>query len=66
MLIFAIVKGGKKVKTLKAVNMETIFRNFTKYAREKGFTTCVYSTESFGNSAWQNKNGETIILVPEN
>lgn len=66
MLIFLILRNGKKVKTLKSVNMETVFKNFAKYANEKGFKTCIYSQDSFGNTAWQNNKGETLTLVTGN
>lgn len=65
-LVFGIYRGDKKVKTLKAKTMETVLKNFTKYAKEKGFLQCIYSVHSFGNTAWQNKNGEVLLLTSEN
>lgn len=66
MLYFSIYRDGKKVKSLKAATMETIFRNFTKYCNEKGFSQCVYNASSFGNSAWVNVHGQVMTLQADN
>lgn len=63
MLLFNIVAGGKTVKTLRARSMEAILDKYVKHCKSQGFTTCVYATTSFGNSAWQNSRGELMLLT---
>lgn len=68
MLIFGIYReaDGKRVKKISAVTMDTIFKNFFKYALDRGFEEPVFHTASFGNTAYKNKNNDILILRPEN
>jgi hypothetical protein len=64
MLVFTIDRGGQNVKVLKSARLTTILADYVDYCHKRGFRHCVYSADSYGNYAWQNKYGEVLLLKP--
>jgi hypothetical protein len=63
MLNYSVVLRDKKVKSLKAVNMDTIYVNYNKYCKSRGFRKDVQHRGSVGFVAWENPKGEQLLLL---
>lgn len=51
---FIAVVNNKKVKTFTAKTIDTIYKNFNAFAKEKGFVKQVQADNSFGYLGWSN------------
>lgn len=66
MLVFGVYnEKGKRLKTLKARTVDTIYKNYNAYSKKKGFIILVENSNSFGYFAWANDRGEQLILYRE-
>lgn len=62
-LQFGVYLGPRRVKRITAKTVETIYKNYNKYCKSKGFVKQLMTSESFGNLAWQNPFNESYLVL---
>lgn len=60
-LKFEAVLHGNAIKQFKAKSMTTIYRQYNKYCKSKGYNISQRATNSFGYIAWT--NGKDVIAL---